>query len=128
VRVLAIDPGSVKCGVAVVERGQLLHREIVARDQLLPKISALRAQLAPDVVLLGDGTQSKALLAALPEALLVPEAYTSQRARERLRRSLPWWRRVLPLSAPYDDLVAVILAEDWLAQQESQCSSPNTSA
>ena len=127
-RVLAIDPGSAKCGVAVVERGQLLHREIVARDQLLARVAALRTQLTPDVVVLGDGTQSKALLDALPDAVLVPEAYTSQRARERLRQSLPWWRRLLPLSNPYDDLVAVILAEDWLAQQESPRSSPNTPA
>lgn len=112
----------------MVERGQLLHREIVARDQLLARVAALRAQLTPDVIVLGDGTQSGALLTTLPEARLVKEAYTSQRARERLRRSLPWWRRVLPLSAPYDDLVAVILAEDWLAQQESPRLSPNTPA
>lgn len=117
-RVLSIDPGSAKCGLAVVEPGRILHQEIVPTDQLLARVAALRTQLAPTILLLGDGTQSKSLRAALPEATLVPEAYTSQRARERLRQTQPWWQRLLPLTEPYDDLVAVILAQDWLAQQE----------
>jgi hypothetical protein len=117
VRVLAIDPGSAKCGLAVVEPGAILHREIVPTVQLIARVAELRAQFSPEVVLLGDGTQSKTLAPLLPKATLVPEAYTSQRARARLRHGLPWWRRLLLTDTPYDDLVAVILAEDWLAQQ-----------
>ncbi len=116
-RVLAIDPGSAKCGVAIVEPGRVVHQEIVLTEQLSSRVAALRAELLPEQLLLGNGTQSKAITALFPEVLLVPEAFTSQRARERLRRTQPWWQRLLPLSAPYDDLVAVILAEDWLAAQ-----------
>jgi hypothetical protein len=126
-RVVAIDPGSAKCGIAVIEPGVVLHREIVPTELLASQLATLRRTFSPTVVLLGDGTQSKPIHALLPEAILVPEAYTSQRARERRRLSLPWWRRFLPQNAPYDDLVAVILAEDWLMQQESSRSAPNSS-
>ena len=114
IRVLAIDPGSAKCGVAVVEPGRTLHQEIIPTEQFSGRIAALRIQFSPTHIVLGDGTQSKPLAALLPDAVLVPEAYTSQRARERLRKSRTWWQRFLPLPQPYDDLVAVILAEDWL--------------
>ena len=114
IRVLAIDPGSAKCGVAVVAPGRTLHQEITPTEQLPARIVALRTQFSPTTLLLGDGTQSKPLAALFPDAVLVAEAYTSQRARERLRKSRAWWQRFLPLTQPYDDLVAVILAEDWL--------------
>ncbi len=114
IRVLAIDPGSAKCGVAVVEPGRTLHQEITLTDKLLTRVSELRIQFSPTHIVLGDGTQSKPIAALLPDAVLIPEAYTSQRARERLRKNRPWWQRFLPLPQPYDDLVAVILAEDWL--------------
>ena len=114
IRVLAIDPGSAKCGVAVVEPGRTLHQEIILTAQLPDRIAKLRTQFSPTHIVLGDGTQSKHITALLPEAVLVAEAYTSQRARERLRKSRPWWQRFLPLTQPYDDIVAVILAEDWL--------------
>ena len=114
---LAIDPGSAKCGIAVVEPGSVLLQEILRTEQLLSRISALRIQFSPEAILLGDGTRSKAITALLPDVILVPEAYTSQRARERQRQRLPWWQRFLPRVQPYDDLVAVILAEDWLQQR-----------
>ena len=113
-RVLAIDPGSAKCGVAIVESGgNILHQEIVLTEQLVIRVRELRAQHSPTQLLMGNGTQSKALAALLPDAVLVPEAYTSQRARQRLIAARPWWKRWLPLTKPYDDHVAVILAEDW---------------
>lgn len=119
-RVLAIDPGSAKCGLAVVEPGRVVHQEIVPTEQLLTRLHTLRAQLQPTVLVLGDGTQSKTLRPQIPDAIVVPEAFTSQRARERLRQSLPLWRRLLPLREPYDDFVAVILAEDWLQEHASE--------
>ncbi|MCX6369429.1 MAG: pre-16S rRNA-processing nuclease YqgF [Armatimonadetes bacterium] len=124
-RVLAIDPGTAKCGVAVVEPGgKILHLEIVLTEQLASRVAELCAQYSPAQLLMGNGTQSKALAALLPEVIFVPEAYTSQRARQRLSVARPWWLRWLPLTQPYDDLVAVILAEDWLAGQESRLSLP----
>lgn len=130
-RILAIDPGRAKCGLAIVTRdGKILHREIVETARLVSAVTSLVERFHPTQTLIGDGTQSatlrKALRAALPELPLesVPEAFTSQRARTR------WWQvnpplgvaRLVPTTlrtppVPWDDWVAVILAEDWLAAQ-----------
>ena len=129
--ILSIDPGRAKCGLAVVtETGSVRHREIAETANLVVSAQALVAKFLVTQLLLGDGTQSatlrKALCAALPELplALVPEAFTSQRARLR------WWQvnpplgvaRLVPTSlrtppVPWDDWVAVLLAEDWLAAQ-----------
>lgn len=80
---------------------------------------------------MGDGTQSAPLGRAVREALkgrleveMVPEAFTSQRARARLAaESLPrGLLRLVPVGMrtpprPYDDYVAVLLAEDWFAHR-----------
>jgi hypothetical protein len=131
VTILSIDPGRAKCGLAVVDAdGRILHREIVETPNLVSAVGRLSERFQPTQALIGDGTQSatlrKALRTALPELPLesVPEAYTSQRARTR------WWQvnpplgvaRLVPTTlrtppVPWDDWVAVILAEDWLAAQ-----------
>ena len=136
--VLAIDPGRSKCGVAVCtprddsDRPRILHREVVPTDKLVVNVTALVDAHKPDVVLIGDGTQSatlrKAVAKVLPEGLPfqeVPEAFTSQRVRARLQkewlpkgliRLLPTGMRPPPKA--YDDYVAALLAEDWLLAQK----------
>lgn len=134
--VLAIDPGRQKCGLAFVAqeevgRFRIHHREVVETERLVARVLQLLGEHRPLCVLLGDGTQSAVLLRALRETLrgrleveLVPEGFTSQRARERARaESLPrGLGRLVPVGMrtpprPYDDLVAVILAEDWFLRQ-----------
>ena len=136
--ILAIDPGRAKCGLAVVTgEGAVRHREIAQTANLVSAATALTERFPITQALIGDGTQSatlrKALRAALPDLPLqsVPEAFTSQRARTR------WWQVNPPLGmaklvpttlrtppVPWDDWVAVILAEDWLAaQSESRNAS-----
>ncbi len=124
---LAIDPGRAKCGVAVVRQdGHVLYRGIVSPDALTRFVQELIAAHRPVVVLCGDGTGSKpirdALLAAdwgLP-IRSVDEAHTSEAARLRFVRENkpPLRQRLLPLSLrtpwlPYDDYVAVLLAERY---------------
>ncbi len=125
--VLAIDPGSVKCGLAVVRRdGQALHHGIVDTGGLVAEAEALMARYAPCALLIGAGTGSKPLLSALQRAGLpvpvhvVDEAHTSEAARLRFVAANPaqGWQRLLPRSLrtpdrPYDDYVALILAERW---------------
>lgn len=138
--VLAIDPGRSKCGVAVCtprddsDRPRILHREVVPTDKLVMHVTALVNAHKPDVVLIGDGTQSatlrKAVGKALPDGMPfeeVPEAFTSQRVRARLQKEwLPKGLvRLLPsgLRPPpkaYDDYVAALLAEDWLLAQKNK--------
>ncbi|MBC8103128.1 MAG: pre-16S rRNA-processing nuclease YqgF [Cytophagales bacterium] len=135
--VLSIDPGTAKCGIAIVQRETIspnqcraLHREVAETARLVARVlSLLAAHPVVAAVLIGNATNSaplaRALRASLPDALplhRVEEAFTSQRARVRfqienpprgLQRLLPPGLRTPP--RPYDDYVAVLLAEDFFA-------------
>ena len=135
---LAIDPGSDKCGVAVVARcGAVLFRAIVPTPELVSTVRDALAQHQPAHLLCGRGTGSKPILRALEAAglplpiMLVDEAYTSEAARRRyvlenpargLERLLP--RSLRTPSVPYDDYVAVILAERFWAANAAGEQSP----
>jgi hypothetical protein len=126
-RVLAIDPGLHKCGVAVVdaERG-LLERAVLPRLQLPILLQDWCARHHPTLILLGSGTGSRDLAAQLDDLPVavrrVPERDTTRRARERYFAEHPprGWRRLLPVSlqtppVPIDDYAAWVLAEQFLS-------------
>ena len=130
--VLAIDPGSAKCGVALVARDRrVLHRVIVPAEALTETVAPLVAAFRPFRLLIGDGTGSRELRERLQIALAMPvetvsESHTSEAARARflaenpargLEKLLP--RSLRTPSEPYDDWVAVILAERFWAEQVS---------
>lgn len=131
--ILAIDPGTAKCGIAVVTQGtppKIHHREILPTESVIPRITALIPLHAISTILIGNATGSKGLVRTLRETLppeiplhTVSEAHTSERARARYHQENPprGWHRLLPAglrtpAEPYDDYAAIILAEDWLAQ------------
>lgn len=130
--VLAVDPGTHKCGLALVSAPPttVLQRSIVPRAELIGAIEQILASLAPiPRLIVGDGTGSRTvaeeLIAAFPGAALslVDEYATSEEARRRYCRETParGWRKLLPVGLrmpeeAYDDFVAVILAERWLAE------------
>ncbi|MGC4045359.1 MAG: hypothetical protein QM758_16330 [Armatimonas sp.] len=126
--VLAIDPGSHKCGLGIVSPKGILHREIAATEALAERVNALRNQFTPSVILMGNGTRSVALEAALGvEIVRVPESHTTERARQRYWQENPlqglarlWPTSLRTPPGPVDDWVAVILAEDWLQKQEQR--------
>jgi RNase H-fold protein (predicted Holliday junction resolvase) len=127
--VLAIDPGSSKCGMALVHRDdagklKLVWRAISPRDELIRNLT-LAGEVEPfSLVIVGSGTTSKQVVHELREhlpsvgILVVDEKNTSLQARERYwehnpRRGL---RRLGPATMymppePVDDFVALILAE-----------------
>ncbi|MBA3726646.1 MAG: pre-16S rRNA-processing nuclease YqgF [Armatimonadetes bacterium] len=130
--VLAIDPGSGKCGLAVVRKEdgieEILHRRISQIEELGEDIIDIAASYDIDLIVIGNGTNSKQvqskIRAALPgqAMLILDERDTSIRARERYWQHTPrrGWRRLLPSSlqvppVPVDDFVAVILAERALS-------------
>ena len=136
--VLALDPGSVKCGVAVVRRGAqpgeaagVLHREILERARVVARVLPLLTEYGIEAVLIGDATGGASLARALQDALpasvpvhRVNEAFTSQRARRRFLQENPprGVGRLVPIGfrtppRPIDDYVAVLLAEDFFAAQ-----------
>ncbi len=131
--ILAVDPGSAKCGVAIVTGPPLatVERAVVPTQELVVAISQ-RLRNGHDIaaIVIGDGTGSKvlakAIRAAFPDRSVetVDETGTTLLARDRYRREHPprsLLKRLLPagLREPeeaYDDYVAVILAERWLAR------------
>lgn len=132
--VLAIDPGSAKCGLAVVPReGGALFQAVVSTEQVAARVQELTVLHRPTAIVIGNGTGSKPLLLQLQAtglpAPLVPidESHTSLAARDRYLAANParGWQRLLPRSlrtppVAYDDYVAVLLAERyWQAQSET---------
>ena len=125
--VIAIDPGRAKCGIAVVAQdGAVRERAVIETGRLTAHLTELLARFSPESVLLGDGTYSAAARAAVQEATgvipvqTVDEMHTSEEARRRyvadhppsgLGRLVP--RGLRTPDQPYDDYVAVILAERW---------------
>ena len=127
--VLAIDPGTSKCGMALVRRDragkvQMLWRGVVPREEVPDRLEEANAVEVYSLIVVGSGTSSKDLVRAIREKhpsigiLMVDEKETSLQARERywehkVRRG---WRRLVPASLqvppePVDDFVALILAE-----------------
>lgn len=141
--VLAIDPGREKCGLAVVSDEDVLHRGVVSRDEVVRVALALAAAHSVDRIIVGGGTGGTALVEELRAAggssesgmgetvpggrafpiEVVDEAHSTRRARARffeenpprgIRRLIP--RGLLTPDRPYDDCVALALAEDYLRQ------------
>ena len=132
-RVLAIDPGKDKCGLAVVDRFQgVLARSVVKTEELPAVIERCLQQNDIGVVVLGDRTRSAAVRGhleglrengRLEEIVLVDEHNSSQEGRNRYWESNPprGWRRIFPktlLTPPcaWDDFAAIILAERFFAK------------
>jgi hypothetical protein len=132
--VLAVDPGTSKCGVALVRREtlrtvDLLYHRIVPLEGLVPEIHLAYAVAPFELIIVGGGTGSSAVVHAIREnfmsmgLLVVDEKDTTLHARERYWEYNPrrGWRRLLPSSlqtppAPVDDFVALILAERVLLE------------
>jgi RNase H-fold protein (predicted Holliday junction resolvase) len=132
--VLAIDPGTSKCGVALVHRetprtAKLIHHRVVPLDALVAEIHNAYVHEPFELVIVGGGTGSNAVVHLIREhftsvaLLIVDEKDTSLQARERYWEYNPrrGWRRLLPSSlqtppVPVDDFVALILAERVLLE------------
>lgn len=134
--VLAVDPGRVKCGVAVVSgpsSPQCFEKAVVETERLTLEVAErLRQFPAVARLIVGGGTNSATLRRALQSAfphlplLIIDEYNTTMRARQRyLQENLPQgWRRLLPLGLrsperPCDDYAALLLAEDYFAAETS---------
>ena len=132
--VAAMDPGRDKCGIAVLSAGgDILCRKVIATERMEEELAGLVSRYAPDVLLLGNGTTSKAaekrLRAAVPQLAIdvVDEYRTTELARKEYWKENPptGWRRLLPMGmqtppVPVDDFVAVILARRHLSKSGRQ--------
>lgn len=129
--VAAVDPGREKCGVAVVdEDGNVLERAVVATARLADELTARAIKFRPELILLGNGTTSRAAEETIRAALsdipvaIVDEYRTTDDAKVAYWKAHPptGWRRFLPTGMqvppePVDDFVAVILAQRYLMNE-----------
>jgi RNase H-fold protein (predicted Holliday junction resolvase) len=127
--VLAIDPGSSKCGMALVRRDesgqvQLLWRKIAEVPQVVERMRDARAEHPCELVIVGNGTNCNTVVKLIRDKavgvaiLVVDEKDTTYQARERywVSNQRRGWRRFLPSTLqvppePIDDFAALILAE-----------------
>jgi RNase H-fold protein (predicted Holliday junction resolvase) len=132
--ILAIDPGLDKCGVAVVDTAapsagsrQVRERAVVPRAELAATVREWVARHHIATIVLGDRTGAAHVereLASLGLPVTVSRVDEHLSTLEGKRRYFiehppRGWRRLIPQGlltppVPYDDYVAVILAERYL--------------
>lgn len=130
---LAIDPGREKCGIAIVTpRRDVLERAIVETDNLSVRVAHYVGRYGIEMVVMGDRTFAREVSALIRSAGLrleivyVDEHRSSELGRLRFLQDNPGrgWRKWIPLglrspNRPYDDYVAVILAERYFDGRRS---------
>lgn len=130
-KILAIDPGKEKCGIAVIDSKHVIYKAVVAKDEYIGIIKELSNNYDVEQIVLGDGTGSKEffseLKAQFPELgiNIIDESHSTEEARDRYWQFNPakGIRRIVPNSMqvppePYDEYVAIILAERYLKKND----------
>jgi RNase H-fold protein (predicted Holliday junction resolvase) len=123
--ILAIDPGSEKSGLAVLDEDQkILHRSVALNADLAKALPPLLTAYRPSAIVIGRGHYGRQLAQELSNLNLVfvSEKDTTWLARRRYWTENPptGWRRLVPTSllfppVPVDDWAAVIIGERYLA-------------
>ena len=131
-KILGIDPGRRKTGVAVINGdGEILGRDIIAPDALEARLPDLIIRWEISRIALGDSTASDNARAQIERAIanlavelrIVDETGSTLEARALYWRDHPraGWRRLVPLSLqeppqPLDDYAAAVVARRGLSQ------------
>jgi len=104
--IIAIDPGTKKCGYAVVDFNlSILQREVISTDETTKAIEGSLNIYKIDKIVLGNGTNYKSI-------------------EEKLKNLFPQLK-IIPLSlrvppGHYDDFAAVFLAEKYFRNKISR--------
>ncbi len=121
-RILGVDPGSRKVGVAVLaESGEVAFRAILRPEGLLDEIRPLVERFGVEAIAVGGGTRGTETLDRLGELGLpcerVDETSTTLDARKLYFEAYPpsGWRRFIPRGMltpprPIDDFAAELIA------------------
>ncbi|NET25231.1 pre-16S rRNA-processing nuclease YqgF [Okeania sp. SIO1I7] len=127
--ILGFDPGSQKCGIALMDREKQLHyHEVVESPEVVTTIKNLNQKFDIDLIVIGDQTHSKTwkqtltkIISKTVPIIKIDERYSSLEARDRywqmyppqgIFRLIPLGMRIPP--KPVDDIVAIILIERYL--------------
>jgi RNase H-fold protein (predicted Holliday junction resolvase) len=127
VTVLGLDPGTRKCGFAVIEAegGPPRSMGILPIGELAERLRAVLAATPAGLAAIGRGTNAAAVAAVVRELglpfELVDERETTLRARARFFLDHPprGWKRLIPAGMllpdrPIDDYAALLIAERFL--------------
>ncbi|MEA2088213.1 MAG: Holliday junction resolvase RuvX [Candidatus Caldatribacteriota bacterium] len=125
--IIAIDPGTKKCGYAVVDSNlSILQREVISTEKIAGTIEDSLNIYKINKIILGNGTNykniEKRLKNSFPQLkiILIEEEFSTLEAREKYFKAHPprGIFKLIPLSlrvppGHYDDFVAVLLAEKY---------------
>ena len=125
--IIAIDPGTKKCGYAVVDSNlSVLQREVTSTEGIIKTIEDSFKVYKIDEIILGNGTNYKNIEKRLKnhfpqlKIILIGEDFSTLEARKKYFEAHPprGISKLIPLSlrvppCHYDDFVAVLLAEKY---------------
>jgi len=125
--IIAIDPGTKKCGYAVADSNiSILQREVIPTDKIVEIITDSLNIYKIDKIILGNGTNYKNIEESLKnhfsklKIVLIEEKFSTLEARKKYFEAHPprGIFKLVPLSLRvppccYDDFVAVLLAEKY---------------
>ena len=125
--IIAIDPGTKKCGYAVADYNlSILQREVISTDKIVEIITDSLNIYKIDKIILGNGTNYKNIEESLKnhfsklKIVLIEEKFSTLEARKKYFEAHPprGIFKLVPLSLRvppccYDDFVAVLLAEKY---------------
>ena len=125
--IIAIDPGTKKCGYAVVDSNlSVLQRVVTSTEGIIKIIEDSFNVYKIDEIILGNGTNYKNIEKRLKnhfpklKIILIEEEFSTLEARKKYFEAHPprGISKLIPLSlrvppCHYDDFVAVILAEKY---------------
>lgn len=125
--IIAIDPGTKKCGYAVVDSSlSVLQREVISTEEITKAIENSLNIYKIDKIILGNGTNYKRIEESLKNyfsqlnIILIEEKFSTLEARKKYFEAHPpqGISKLIPLSlrvppCHYDDFVAILLAEKY---------------
>ena len=132
--IIAIDPGTKKCGYAVVDSNlNVLQREVISTEKIAKNIEDSLNIYKINRIILGNGTNYKQIEKKLREhfpqlkIILIEEDFSTLEARKKYFKAHPprGILKIIPLSlrvppCHYDDFVAVLLAEKYFKNKISR--------
>jgi RNase H-fold protein (predicted Holliday junction resolvase) len=130
--IIAIDPGTKKCGYAVIDSHlSVLQREVVPTEQMTKRIQDSLNIYKLNKIILGNGTNYQNLEERLKfhfpqlKIILIEEEYSTLKARKKYFEAYPprGILKIIPLSlrvppGHYDDFVAILLAEKYFKNKK----------
>ena len=125
--IIAIDPGTKKCGYAVVDSNlSVLQREVISTEEITKAIEDSLNIYKLNKIILGNGTNCKNVEKRLKnqfpqlKIILIEEEFSTLEARKKYFKAHPprGIFKFIPLSlrvppGHYDDFAAVLLAEKY---------------